>query len=116
MKRKYIQYIILSIIILFIIFLCRSCYPFWDYAEEEMYTSPEGSHTIIVKYDLVCRPDVFKKGLLWDKKIWDYPGSGFMETVHFGVEWISENEILLTYEDVTHNENNEEYDITIPGP
>lgn len=68
MKRKYIKYIILSILLLFIIFLYWSCYPFFGYVEEEVYTSPEGSNTIIVKYDLVCRPDVFKKGFLWDKK------------------------------------------------
>lgn len=114
MKRKYIKYIILSILLLFIIFLYRSCYPFFGYVEEEVYTSPEGSNIIIVKYDLVCRPDVFKKGFLWDKKIWDYPNSGFMETVHFGVEWVSENEILLTYEDIRNSEYDEEYDIIIP--
>ncbi len=37
-----------------------------------------------------------------------------METVHFGVEWIAENEILLTYEDVRHDGYNEEYHIIIP--
>lgn len=114
MKCKYTRYIILSIIILFMIFLYQSCYPFFGYVEKEIYISPEGSNTIIVKYDLLCRPDIFKKGFLLDKKIWDYPNSGFMETVHFGVEWISENEFLLTYEDVNHKEYHEEYHITIP--
>lgn len=116
MNRKRITRIIfLMAAALIFVFLYRSCYPFFGYAEEEVYTSPEGTNTIIVKYDLVCRPDVFKKGLLWDKKIWDYPGSGFMETVHFGVEWLSENQILLTYDDVTHDEYDEEYVIEIPG-
>lgn len=84
-------------------------------AEREVFTSPGGTNTIILRYDFVCRPTVYKKGLLWDKKIWDYPGSGFMETVHFGVEWLSENEFRLSYDDVNHDEYDEEYIITVPG-
>lgn len=116
MKRKQIASIILLLAaVLFFVFLYRSCYPFLGYVEEEVYTSPGGTNTIIVKYDLVCRPDVFKKGFLRDKKLWSYPGSGFMETVHFGVEWLSENQILLTYNDIRHHEFDEEYVIDIPG-
>lgn len=37
-----------------------------------------------------------------------------METVHFGVEWLSEDEIRLSYEDIRHSEYDEEYVITIP--
>lgn len=97
-----------------LIFLCRCSAIFFGYVEEETYTSPEGTNTIIVKYDLVCRPDVFKKESLWDKKIWEYSGSGFMEIVHFDVEWLSENQILLTYDDIKYDEFDEEYIIDIP--
>ena len=46
--------------------------------------------------------------------MWGYPGSGFMETVHFNVEWLSEKEIKVIYEDVKYKEYNEEYIISIP--
>ena len=36
-----------------------------------------------------------------------------METVHFNVEWISENQIRLDYDDL-NDEYDEEYIITIP--
>jgi len=115
MNQKSIKQIILFLIAAGIfVFLPRCSTILFGYEEEEVHTSPEGTNTVIVKYDLVSRPDVFKKGRLWDKKIWDYPGKGFMETVHFGVEWLSESEILLTYDDVTHDENDEEYIIRIP--
>lgn len=113
MKKNAAKYILLLAIALFVIFCYQSCAPFFDNAEE-VYTSPGGTCTIVVKYDLVSRPDVFKKGVLWDKKIWDYPGPGFMETVHFNVEWLSENQIRLYYNDVSKDNYNEEYIITIP--
>ena len=58
MNRKRITHIIfLLAAALAFVCLYRSCYPFWGYAEEEVYTSPEGTNTIIVKYDpaaLMC--------------------------------------------------------------
>lgn len=113
MKRKYIKYMIWVFAILFLLFLWKGCSALF-YAEEEVYTSPEGTNTIVVKYDFVCRPDVFKKGWLWDKKIWSYPNGGFMETVHFSVEWISEYQIRLIYDDIKDDKYDEEYIITIP--
>lgn len=114
MKRNTIKYILILAVILIIIFLCRSCAPFYGPAEEEIYTSPEGTNTIVVKYDFVSRPSVYIKGRLRDKKIWDYPNSGFMETVHFNVEWLSENQIRLNYDDMRNDQYDEEYIITIP--
>ena len=114
-SKKYITLACLGLVLLLLIALQRCCALFFGYHEEETYTSPAGTNTIVVKYDMLCRPDVFQKGLLWDKKIWSYPGSGFMETVHFGVEWLSETEILLTYEDIRHDEFNEAYRITLPA-
>ena len=63
---------------------------------------------------LLCRPTVYKKTWFGKKKVWGYPGSGFMETVHFNVEWLSEKEIKVIYEDVKYKEYNEEYIISIP--
>lgn len=103
--------LVASALLLFL--FCRGCYRLLTNAEQEIFTSPQGANTIIVQYDLVCRPTVYQKGLLWNKKIWDYPGSGFMETVHFGVEWLSETEIRLTYDDI-NDEYDEEYIITLP--
>ncbi len=112
MKRRLAKKILLSIIALALLFLCQGCHLLAN-AEQEVFTSPEGTNTIIVQYDLVCRPTIYKKGWPRNRKIWDYPGSGFMETVHFGVEWLSEDEIRLTYDDL-NDEFDEEYFITIP--
>lgn len=115
MKRKYIKYIFFLLMLLFIIFLYRSCNSFFgsSYDREFTYTSPEGTNTIVVKYDFVSRPSVFKKGVSGDEKIWTYPNNGFNETVSFHVEWLSENQIRLIYND-KHDEFDEEYIITIP--
>lgn len=74
-------------------------------ADREFYTSPQGTNRIIVEYDHVCRPCVYQKTWYGKKCIWTYPGSGFMETVFFGVEWESEDRIRMIYDDI-----NDEYD------
>lgn len=112
-RRKAPKYILFLIIIFLIVLFFKSCASSFGYAEEEVFTSPQGSNTIVVKYDFVCKPDVFKRGWLWDHKIWSYPAGGFMETVYFGVEWLSENQIRLTYDDL-NDKYDEEYIITIP--
>lgn len=73
--------------------------------QEQSFTSPSGNIQIIVKYDLVSRPTVYKKDSPFNKKIWSYEGAGFMETVYFSEEWISENEFMFRY-----NDKNDEYD------
>lgn len=82
--------------------------------EQEEYTSPKETNTIIVQYDFMSRPTVYKKHWLWDKELWSYPGSGFMETVHFGVEWLSEESFRIFYEDLRDDKYNEDFIITIP--
>ncbi len=77
--------------------------------EHETYTSPEGTNTIIIHYDLVCRPTVYKQLLIGKKKIWEYPAGGFMETTHFSMEWLSEDTFRLFLP-----EYNEDYTIRIP--
>lgn len=82
-------------------------------ADREFYTSPQGTNRIIVEYDHVCRPCVYQKTWYGKKCIWTYPGSGFMETVFFGVEWESEDRIRMIYDDI-NDEYDEEYVIEIP--
>lgn len=105
---------IILFILLMVIYLCRSCYNILNNAEQEIYTSPEETNTIIVQYDILCRPTIYKKTWLGKQKVWSYPGSGFMETVHFGVEWLSESKIRVTYDDIKNDEYDEEYIIDIP--
>ena len=108
MKNKYIKYIFM----LFVIFLLWGCNHIIFHAEQEVFTSPNGTNTIIVKYDFVSRPTMYQKGFLGNKKVWDYEGSGFMETVYFSVEWLSENQIRFSYDD-TDDKYDEEYIITL---
>lgn len=108
MKNKYIKYIFM----LFVIFLLWGCNHTIFHAEQEVFTSPNGTNTIIVKYDFVSRPTIYQKGFLGNKKVWDYEGSGFMETVYFSVEWLSENQIRFSYDD-TDDKYDEEYIITL---
>lgn len=107
MKDKYIKYIFM----LFVIFLLWSCNHTLFHAEQEVITSPNGTNTIIVKYDFVSRP-TYQKGFQRNKKVWDYEGSGFMETVYLSVEWLSENQIRFSYDD-TDDKYDEEYIITL---
>lgn len=112
MSRKRIKHIAVAVTLLLVIGLCRSCYNIFVNAEQEIFTSPQGTNTIIVQYDFMSRPTVYKKRLLWDKELWEYPGSGFMETVHFNIEWLSEDKIRISYDD-KNDEYNEEFIIEI---
>ena len=103
----------MATILLAMVGLCRRCYNIFENAEQEVFTSPLGTNTIIVQYDFVCRPTVYKKRLVLDKKLWSYPGSGFMESVHFGVEWLSEDRIQISYDD-KNDKDEEEGIIEIP--
>ena len=113
MKRRWIKYVIIAAIVFCVFGLWQSCYHTFINTEQEIFVSPQGTNTIIVQYDFVCRPSVYKKMWIGKKKIWEYPGSGFMETVHFGVEWLSEDKFRTTYDD-KDDEFDEEYIITIP--
>lgn len=113
MKNKRRKHIALLIVFLLIFFLCKSCCDALFVSDWESYTSPQGTNTVIVEYDHVCRPYVYKKTWFGKKHIWTYTGSGFMETVSFGVEWLSEDEIKMTYDDLK-DEYDEVFFITIP--
>lgn len=112
MKRKRIQYIAVLAALLLIIGLIRGC-DVLSVSSREIYASPQGTNTIIVEYDHVCRPSVYKKSRFRKKHIWTYPGGGFMETVSFGVEWLSEDKIRMTYDD-KNDKYDEEFIIEIP--
>ncbi len=112
--RRRLRYGLALLLFLMVIVCVRSCAASFGYESEEVYPSPWGSVTIVLKYDFVSRPDVFRRGRLWDEKIWSYPNPGFMESVHFGVEWLSEDQIRLEYRDANNAAYDEEYIITIP--
>ena len=78
---------------------------------DAVFVAPLGTNTVIVEYDHVCRPSVYQKTWFGKKEIWTYPRGGFMETVSFGVEWLSQ--FKLTYDDV-RDEYDEEYIIDVP--
>ncbi len=113
MEHKKIKYMAVAAVLLLAVFLCRGCYNLFQNTEQEVFTSPQGTNTIIVQYDFVSRPTIYKKTWLGKRKIWAYPGSGFMETVHFGVEWLSEDEIKVNYDDLD-DEYDEEFIVAIP--
>jgi len=96
MKSKRLKYIAGLAALLLAICLFRSC-----------------CDAIIIEYDHVCRPYVYQKTWYGKREIWTYPKGGFMETVAFGVEWLSENQFRMTYDD-KNDEFDEEYIITIP--
>lgn len=101
MKHIKTKHIVLTVVLIAMGSLLQSC----GNGEEETHVSPQGTNTIIVQYDFMSRPTVYKKYWLWDKELWSYPGNGFMETVHFDVEWLSEDKIRLSYDD-----KNDKYD------
>lgn len=109
MKRGWIKYIVVLAAVFMIFFLLRGCCDALFVAKREVYTSPQGTNTIIIIYDHVCRPYVYKKTWFGKKEIWTYPGSGFMETVYFDVEWLSENQFRMFLDRF-----DEEYIISIP--
>lgn len=76
---------------------------------DSTYTSPLGTRTILVRYDYVSRPSVFING----ERLFYYTGTGFNETVSWGVTWISEQQIILSYDD-SNDEYDEEFYINIP--
>lgn len=111
--RRYIKYMVVLAFTLQTIMLCRSCCHALSYDRQETYTSPLGTNTVIVRYNIVSTPTIYKKGRFRNEKIWDYPNNGFMETVWFELEWLSENEIRFSYDDKC-DEYDEEFIITIP--
>ncbi|MEY8390625.1 hypothetical protein AALA98_04505 [Lachnospiraceae bacterium 45-W7] len=113
MKRKHFKYKVELAIFLLVICLLRGSCDAWLVTSREIYTSPQGTNTIIIEYDHVCRSHVYKKTWFGKKEVWVYPGGGFMETVSFQVEWLAEDKIRMTYDD-KNDEFDEEYVITIP--
>ena len=113
MKNRHIKQTALLAAFFLVICLCLSCCNALFVSCREVHTSPRGTNTVIVEYDHVCRPYVYKKTWYGKKHIWTYPGGGFMETVSFSVEWLSEDKFRTTYDD-KDDEFDEEYIITIP--
>jgi len=60
---------------------------------DQSFVSPNGINTILVRYDYMSRPTVFLNGK--DTKIFEYSDPGFMENIHFDVEWKGDYEFVL---------------------
>ncbi len=91
------------------VFLLRQCYNALFWSDYEVLTSPQGTNTVVIQYDWGCRPTVYLKNGFWQQKIWETPRGGFMETIHFGTEWMSEYQLHLYLP-----EYDEEYYIDLP--
>ena len=113
MNRRRMKWILVFLCLFLVVWLGRGCCRMFTGNDQEVFTSPQKTRTIIVQYDFVSRPSVYKKTWFGKRKIWAYPGSGFMETVHFGVEWLSENQVKLVYDDLD-DQYDEEFVIPVP--
>ena len=111
-KSRRLKHIALLAVFFLVICLCRGCCNALFVSYQEIHTSPQGTNTVIVEYDYVCKPYVYKKTWFGKRHIWTYPGGGFMESVSFSVEWLSEDEIRMIYDDLD-DEYDEEFIITI---
>lgn len=94
--------------------ICLLCGCDTDQGRGEVLTSPEGTNTIVVEYDWVSRPRIYKKTWYGKTKIWQYEDNGFMENVGFEVEWITEDKIRVYYEPYREGEEIEEFFVEIP--
>ena len=65
----------------------------YDSYFDQIFISPNEINVILVRYDYGSRPTVFLNDK--DVKIFEYPGFGFMENIHFDVEWKSDYEFVL---------------------
>ncbi len=100
---KITKFILMIIVSVLLLSGCRG-------ERDEDFTSPEGTHTVTVQYDFVSRPGVYYNG----QKIFDYEKPGFNEEAVFYVEWLSEDEFLLKYDDPSHDgKYAEEYTIKL---
>ena len=88
-KLKTKKIIVISSIIVFIVLLVMAISDL-KYEREQKFTSPNGTNTITIKYDMFSCPTVFKG----NKKIFEAK-KRYIETVYFDVEWVSEDEFII---------------------
>ncbi|MBP3234685.1 MAG: hypothetical protein J6M65_09715 [Eubacterium sp.] len=84
MKIKKWMILIIAVMVLFL----TGC---TDADHNQTFESPFGDDAVIVEVDYLSRPNVLYKG----KRIFEYDGAGFNETVYWDIEWISEDKIRL---------------------
>lgn len=63
----------------------------YETSRDKVIMAPDNSYSLTIIYDYVSRPVILKN----DKKIYEYKGSGFAESVDWDIKWISDDEILL---------------------
>ena len=88
MKNKFFIVLFMS---LFIFTACDDLE--YDTNLDRVINSPDNSYSLTLRYDYVSRPSIFKDG----KLIYEYPGSGFTETVGWDIKWVSDDETANDY-------------------
>ena len=63
----------------------------YETSRDTVIVAPDNSYSLTLKYDNVSRPCVYKDG----KKLYEYQGNGFNESVVWDIKWVSDNEVLL---------------------
>lgn len=109
-NRKIFSLVIICIILIILIF----CFCLlidnikYEVARDEKINSPNKKYTILLRYDYVSRPYIFKN----NKVLFKYNGSGFNEKIEWNIKWLSNNQIMLYY-DSSDDKYDEVYYITI---
>ena len=90
-KNK-INFVAIVLFLFSMLFVLTGCADLvYDTSRDTVIESPDKSYSVTIRYDYVSRPDLYIDG----EKIFEYDGSGFMESVGWNIEWLSEKEILL---------------------
>ena len=110
-KQAVLTLVLTSLFLLACIFSAFAVQSSWR--ERDVFRSPQGNCTVIIEYDFFSRPTVFQKTFLGKKQLWAYEGSGFAESVRFQVEWLSEKQLRLFYDD-KNDRYDEDFLIAIP--
>ena len=110
---KKIIYIVSTLILLlsglFLLTGCNNEKMKFETSRDEVIQSPNGEHSITLRYDYQSRPYIFKD----NKLIFETNKPGFNENVYFKVKWKSENKILLYIDMDSEKYKNDKYYISI---
>ena len=104
---KYISIIILFVSCLVLLTGCDDIE--YDTSRDKEIKSPSGEYTILLRYDYVSRPFLFKDG----EMIFETNKPGFNENVFFEVEWVSENDLILYINSSKEKYKNDRYEVHI---
>ncbi|MBO6194740.1 MAG: hypothetical protein J6O56_00170 [Bacilli bacterium] len=110
--KKIVYIVSIFVLLISVLFLLTGCSIKdlkYETSRDEIIKSPNGEYTIILRYDYVSRPYIFKD----NKLVFETHESGYNETVYFKVKWVSENKIMLYNDSGKEKYKNDKYYITI---